>query len=228
MRKSLLALLALLAGLPLLIYAANTCVNTDQVCYVVGPSQSPTTVFRVDASGNITGSGNETISGNQTVTGNNAITGNNTVTGTSTNTGAVTDLSSTTSIGQTIYSPTNYTNVFASATIPVTASYITITSSGGTLPLTGTPTIATTTLTSANWSTIPAKSVAGIKNIPDGTFLIIGSTSTQAITIQDNSIIANSLVNVSAVGGRTVISSTAPAAFIFNASAGTWSQVGRP
>ncbi len=66
------------------------------------------------------------------------------------------------------------TGVNISTVIPVNGSYETVISSGGPIVLTSLPTIATTTV------------VGGSTLIPDGTFLVITSTSTNGITLQSN------------------------------------------
>lgn len=65
----LIGALALLVGLFGIVHSANTCTNTDFECYVSGPSQSPTTVFRVDSVGNISTNGTLSVTGTSTFTG---------------------------------------------------------------------------------------------------------------------------------------------------------------
>ncbi len=50
-------------------YAANTCQRTDLFCHPTGPSQSQSTPFRVDGSGNVTTAGSITASGTSSITG---------------------------------------------------------------------------------------------------------------------------------------------------------------
>jgi hypothetical protein len=72
----LIGALALLVGLfgIGIVHSANTCTNSDIMCFVSGPSQNTSTNFRVDASGNITSAGNFTNTGKITSTGTSAST----------------------------------------------------------------------------------------------------------------------------------------------------------
>lgn len=196
------------------LWAVVTPASTDFVDYCTGANNS-NCVYQIDSSGNQTNAGNLTTQGALSVTG------------ASTLTGAVSAAATYTTTGKTVYTPTNFTNFFSSNSVPVTATYVTILSSAGNLLMGGTPTVATTTLTSSNWNTSLPKTVSGISNIADGTWLIIASTSTQAIKFQDNSILSNSLLNLGGTG-VFIVSSTSTLNLIFNGTTGSWNQVSRP
>jgi hypothetical protein len=61
--------ISLLMAIFTTVHASNTCQRTDLFCHPTGPSQSQTTPFRVDASGNMTTAGSITTSGATSVTG---------------------------------------------------------------------------------------------------------------------------------------------------------------
>lgn len=83
-KYSFLVLLSVLIGGIGLSWSANTCTNTDQACYVIGSSQNPTTVYRIDASGNVTNTANITVTGTAAHTGPTVYTRSQTVAITST------------------------------------------------------------------------------------------------------------------------------------------------
>lgn len=184
------------------------------VAYTTGPENTGL-IYYLD------NQGNEALAGNLYIYGNIFSTGTQTIGGNITNNGIET------SAGSTVYAPTNFSNFFSTNSIPVVATYITITSSGGALLMGGVPTVSTTALTSANFRTSLPKTIAGIAGIADGTFLIIGSSSTQALTFQDNSIVAGSALNLGGAG-RYIVSSTSTLSLIYNASVGAWDQIVRP
>lgn len=72
------------------------------------------------------------------------------------------------------------TGVNVSTIVPVNGSFETIISSGGAIVLTSLPNISTTTV------------VGGSTLIPDGTWLVLTSTSTNSITLQSNGGLAGS------------------------------------
>ena len=80
--------------------SANTCAPTDQACYVIGSSQNPTTVFRIDAAGNTTTNSNMTVVGTATHT------------------------------GITVYTPSSVTVVSSASVVSPTATYMQVISSG--------------------------------------------------------------------------------------------------
>lgn len=83
------------------------------------------------------------------------------------------------------------TGVNVSTIVPVNASFETVISSGGPVVLTSLPNISTTTL------------VGGSTLLPDGTWLVITSTSTNGVTFQSNGALAGSQLFLGA-GSRVV------------------------
>ncbi len=124
----------------------------------------------------------ETVTGNQT-TGTNG-TGTLGTAGVAATVNTVLGLFSTPSV--MLGTSGQNTGVNISTTIPVVASYELIISSGSNITLTSTPTISTTTL------------VGGTVGIPDGTYLVIGSTATQVITLQSNGTLSGSQLKLGA------------------------------
>ena len=78
------------------------------------------------------------------------------------------------------------TGINVSTVIPVNSSYELIISSSGNIVMTSTPNISTTTL------------VGGTIGIPDGTYLVIGSTDTHTITFQSNGTLSGSQLKLGA------------------------------
>ena len=119
-----------------------------------------------------------------------------------------------TNSGLVVTSPTqvgttgNGFGIFASTTIPVSASYeVLFPNNGSALVITATPSIATTT-------------APGVPYAP-GTQLILDSTSTLPISLQTNSSLAGS--DVVLVGNSSgVVSSTQTLECIFNGPLGMW------
>ena len=152
--------------------------------------------------------------------GSTTVAGSTTLTGTLTQTGGTAALNS---LAKLVTPPTNYTTFFATNTVPVTGTYITILSSGSNLTLTGTPTIATTTILT------PSQSVGAPgndTNIADGTWLVLSSSSSQKILIQDAGTLSNSGLNLG-LAGAEVVTSSRPITFIFNGSLGVWTQTSK-
>lgn len=92
--------------------------------------------------------------------------------------------------------------MYATTTITVGSSYITI-GSTGTMTLTGTPTLSTSTAT-------------------NGQFIVVDSTAA-VITVQDKSTLTNSGLCLSAA--TVAITTSTPVAFIYNALTSCWKQI---
>lgn len=144
--------------------------------------------FVIDDSGNVTANGTVT-SAATSVTGNVTVAGNSTVS------------------GKVIYPRTTITGVFGSTTIIPTSEFYVLTSSspGGTVPMTSTPTLSTTTAT-------------------DGQFVVLkGTSSVATITLQDNGTLAGSLLELGAA--TRVISDLKVITLMFDSLVGKWIEV---
>lgn len=157
-------------------------------------SNRNTQEFAVDDSGNVTANGTVTaaatsLSGSETIAGNSTITGNISVS------------------GKVIYPRTTITGVFGSTTVIPTSEFYVLTSSspGGTIPMTSTPTLSTTTAT-------------------DGQFVVLkGTSSVATITLQDNGTLAGSLLEL---GSTTrIISDLKVITLMFDSLVGKWIEV---
>ena len=100
--------------------------------------------------------------------------------------------------------------LYITSGIPPTSSYIVLLSSSNQSPfkLTSTPTIATTTV------------VSGTVGVPDGMKVVLITTSTVEIVLQDNSILSGTQLSLNT--STTTISSRKSAEFIFNATDSLW------
>lgn len=106
-------------------------------------------------------------------------------------------------------SPTQ--GIYISTVIPVTTAYIILTSSGGNLTMTSTPSITTNTV------------VGGTVGIPNGTYIVLTTTMTNTITLQDQGTLSGSLL---ALGASTrAISKTKTLSLIFNTALARWLEV---
>lgn len=187
--------LVLLSGISRWSVAANTCQPSDMWCYQTGPSQSLTTVGRMDALGNLVLNGYETIAGSQTVTGNSGVTGNQVVSGTNTVT------------GRTVYSRSTQTGVTISSAINTSSTFVIIvtTSPNATIVTTAAPTLSTTTAV-------------------DGQFVVIkGTSSVSTYTFQDNGTLAGSLLELGAA--TRIVSDKKILTLIYDSLQGLWLEV---
>lgn len=150
---------------------------------------------------------------------------NNTVTGSLTPSGPLTVPSSSTLIGVQVNPSQTFATIFGTNTIPAVTVYENLMSTGSNLLLISVPSIATTTLTSANFRTSLPKTVSGISAIPDGTYVELGSTATIKYFIQDNSLLSGSAF-LAGFGCTTteVITSTRPMTVRFDGANGMWVQ----
>jgi sulfur relay (sulfurtransferase) DsrF/TusC family protein len=104
------------------------------------------------------------------------------------------------------------TGVYTSTVIPNTSSYAVLISSGGNLIMAATPAISTTT-------------AAGLP-IANGTYIVLTSTTSTTITLQDNSNLSGSLLKLYNAS-NVVVSYQSSVSFIFNTIDGFWHQVAR-
>ncbi len=100
-------------------------------------------------------------------------------------------------------------NVQTTTTIPVNSSYQVLVSSGGNETFTSTPTIATTTASGAA--------------IPDGTFMVLTTTTTATFTLQSNGTLSGSDVKLGA--STRAITQYKGLLLQFNQALGMWLEI---
>lgn len=109
---------------------------------------------------------------------------------------------------------TGLLGIYVSSTIPVGSNYVLLLSSGGggggNLVMTALPAISTTT------------SFHGATAIADGTLLVITSTASASITLQDNGTLSGSLLNLGAA--TRAITSKRILTLIFSKTLGLWRE----
>lgn len=107
------------------------------------------------------------------------------------------------------------TGIYTSTTIPIMSNYMTLLSSsskvGENFLMLATPTIATTTV------------AGGATAIADGTILILTSTSTAIITLQDNGTLSGSLLELGAA--TRAISQFKVLTLVFQGRLGKWLEI---
>ncbi len=109
-------------------------------------------------------------------------------------------------------SETATTGIYVSTTIPVLSTYeILVSSGGGNIKLTSTPTISTITL------------VGNATAIPDGTFLVLTSTTAQVITLQSQGTLSGSGLRLGSATRAITIGNTLT--LIWNAAMGQWLEI---
>ena len=99
--------------------------------------------------------------------------------------------------------------MYISSAIPATGSYHILISSGLNITLTATPTVST--------------SLANGNNVKDGTWMVLTSTDTRIISLQDNKTLSGSLLNLNAP--TIAISSHQVLGLMFNSGIGRWVQM---
>jgi hypothetical protein len=101
--------------------------------------------------------------------------------------------------------------IYVSTTIPVIAPFELLQSSGSAIVITSIPSISTRTVS------------GGGAPLPEGTFLVLGSSSTASITLQDQGTLAGSQL---ALGSATrVISKTKTLTLIWEGLLGRWEEI---
>lgn len=117
-------------------------------------------------------------------------------------------------ISDIVYAPGSSTGLIStSSPIIPTSSFLNLMSTGSNIILRARPTLSTTT------------TFGGSQAIPNGYYVLLASTATISYTLQDNSVLSGSLMNLAGDSGTRVVSSTTSIGFIFNGATGQWVQV---